>query len=344
MPYSISQTNDSLTTVFTGGPGGVRIYTINSSHRSWEAAIKLINENGNEDALEKLMSVKEQITKFTHGKIAVSDNCVMYNGEPINGYVVDRILEFSKKNLPYQPLVKFLERVRKNPSARSIQELYTFLEHRKMPLTPEGTFLAYKKVDKNYMDIWTHKISNRIGEAPPRLERNQVDDDANRACSFGYHAGSLEYAKSYGSDGNNDHLMIIEVDPADVVCVPYDCNCQKLRATYYKVIDEFKEVLDDNYNNEYHEETIDDDDCECDECDESEETYQHDDELEYGGLDEETDRLCCMFDDGYDNGYNDGINSNGFDATVDNIYGEDYDEYYKGYQSGYDVGVKDRVV
>jgi hypothetical protein len=30
--------------------------------------------------------------------------------------------------------------------------------------------------------------------------------------------------------------MIVEIDPADVVSVPHDCNCQKLRTTKYKVV------------------------------------------------------------------------------------------------------------
>ena len=37
----------------------------------------------------------------------------------------------------------------------------------------------------------------------------------------------------YHGGGN---LMLVEINPADVVSVPHDCNCQKLRTTKYKVV------------------------------------------------------------------------------------------------------------
>jgi len=330
MNYSISLSNDSLTAVFTGGtPGGVRIHTINSSHPSWEAALKIIAEYGDAAELEKLMSVKETIVRFTHGKITVSDNEVLYDGKPINGFVVNRILEFARNNLPYQPLVKFLERVRQNPSARSVEELYRFLEHRKMPLTPNGTFLAYKSVRADYTDHHTGTIRNKVGDSPTRLERNQVDDDANRGCSYGYHVGSLEYAESFG--GGERHLMIVEVDPADVVSVPYDCGCQKLRCTWYKVIDEFKHVLDDNYTKEYHQTNDSDDDDGCDSDDD-----------DGCGYDEDVEKTM---ERGHADGYEDGFYVNGYaphrhDLPFDELSLKEV--YLEAYQDGYDKGVQSR--
>lgn len=335
MNYSISLSNDSLTAVFTGGtPGGVRIHTINSSHPSWQEAINVITSGGDGATLEKLMSVKETIVRFSHGKITVSDNEVLYNGKPIHGFVVSRILEFAKNNLPYQPLVKFLERVRLNPSARSVEELYRFLEHRKMPITPNGTFLAYKSVRADYTDHHTGTIRNKVGDSPTRLERNQVDDDANRGCSYGYHVGSLEFAQSFG--GGERHLMIVEVDPADVVSVPYDCNCQKLRCTWYTVIDEFKHVLDDNYSTQYH----DDSDYEDEDDDES---YD----------DDEGVTVDDAYSYGYDQGYESALHYDGYDDTLRlPTENSDFDiianvsdltlAYENGYHEGYDKGVIDR--
>lgn len=323
MNYNISLTNNSLTAVFTGGTSGVRVHTINSSHPSWEAALKILSAGGNAEELEKLMSVKETIVKFSHGRITVSDNAVYYDGKPVNGFVVERILEFAKNNLPYQPLVRFLDRVRLNPSARSVEELYRFLEHRKMPLTPNGTFLAYKSVRANYTDHHTGKIRNQVGDSPTRLERNQVDDNANRGCSYGYHVGSLEYAQSFG--GSEKHLMIVEVDPADVVSVPYDCGCQKLRCTWYKVVGEFEQVLNDNLNTDYNDD-IDSDDVEVDVDD--------------------------AYDLGYQNGHYDGLNNHGYDNSLDEnedkateiiVNVQELTEAYEaGYQSGYDSGVSER--
>jgi len=60
------------------------------------------------------------------------------------------------------------------------------------------------------------------------------------------HAGSIEYvrhfASGYGREGG-DRIVVVEFDPADVVCVPRDSDQQKIRCTQYKVIEEFKGVL-----------------------------------------------------------------------------------------------------
>ena len=48
--------------------------------------------------------------------------------------------------------------------------------------------------------------------------------------------------------------MIVEISPADVVSVPHDCDCQKLRTAKYKVVAHhetietpLREVLVDDY-------------------------------------------------------------------------------------------------
>ena len=84
------------------------------------------------------------------------------------------------------------------------------------------------------------------------MPRTAVCDDANHGCSAGFHAGSHEYAKSYASGGG--HLLLVEIDPSDVVSVPHDCDCQKLRTAKYKVVavhetidTPLREALVDNY-------------------------------------------------------------------------------------------------
>ena len=114
--------------------------------------------------------------------------------------------------------------------------------------------------------------TNKVGETL-EMPRNGVCDDASYGCSSGFHAGSLEYAEGYGNGG---HLMVVEINPKDVVSVPNDCNCQKLRTAKYKVVDHYKTKLADTYCDDYYEGDSDDDSD-----DESGESY----------------------DDGYDAGY-----------------------------------------
>ena len=50
--------------------------------------------------------------------------------------------------------------------------------------------------------------------------------------------------------------MIVEINPADVVSVPYDCSCQKLRTSKYKVVGHYETVdappLDEGLNTDFY--------------------------------------------------------------------------------------------
>jgi len=75
------------------------------------------------------------------------------------------------------------------------------------------------------------------------MARNKVDDDKNIGCSYGFHAGTLEYATGFAC--SNDKLVLVEIDPADVVSIPTDCNFQKLRTCRYKVVAEYERPLEE---------------------------------------------------------------------------------------------------
>jgi hypothetical protein len=68
------------------------------------------------------------------------------------------------------------------------------------------------------------------------MPRNAVCDDAEVGCSYGFHAGSHKYASTFG--GGDSKLLIVKINPADVVSVPKDCDCQKLRTSRYEVLKE----------------------------------------------------------------------------------------------------------
>ena len=102
-----------------------------------------------------------------------------------------------------------------------------------MPLTPEGNFLAYKGVNMDFTDKYSGQHDNSVGQVL-EMRRNGVCDDLNKGCSAGFHAGSYEYAKGWAGGGGQ--LMVVEIDPADVVSVPNDCSFQKLRTSKYKVV------------------------------------------------------------------------------------------------------------
>ena len=99
-----------------------------------------------------------------------------------------------------QPLLRFYERLSRNPSWRSTQQLFDFLAHENLPIEPSGHFLAYKAVRRDYTDIYSGSVSNAIGQRPT-MPRNQISDDADLACHVGFHVGALKYAQDFISSG-----------------------------------------------------------------------------------------------------------------------------------------------
>ena len=240
-------TDQSLTVINKG-----RAHVMTSDHPSFNDAIDAVKV-GNEDEVNRLFDIGASIEDFAEGNVEVKDGIVRYMGKPIHNVVVDKILGFMREGAPFEPMIRFLSKLMENPSHRAVNELYTFLEHKNMPITPEGNFLAYKGVTDDFKDFHTRKFSNKVGDVL-EMRRNGVCDDANRGCSSGFHAGSYEYAKGYASNGGN--LMIVEINPADVVSVPYDCSCQKLRTSKYKVVGHYETIdappLDEGLNTDFY--------------------------------------------------------------------------------------------
>lgn len=139
----------------------------------------------------------------------------------------------------------FFDRVAANPSSKvSVDAFARFLQKRKMPITAHGTFLAYKKVNGDFKDIYTGKFDNSAGVIN-RIGRDQVNDDQRAECSYGLHVCSYEYVSSYGVGADN-FIMVVEVDPADVIAVPPDYNHTKMRVCAHRslcTVAEFREFL-----------------------------------------------------------------------------------------------------
>lgn len=227
-------TDESLTAVIDG-----QVFTMNHNHPSFMEAVDALAD-GAIDTLFDLFNVAATIVRkiggvSNAGSVRIEGGTIFYKDVAVHNYVTDKIFEFMGDGLPFKPLVNFLEKVLANPSRRATEELYKFLEHKHLPITEDGDFLAYKGVCQDYMDLYSRKFSNHVG-AVLEMPRNAVCDDADQGCSYGFHAGSYEYASGYARGGR---LVIVKINPADVVSVPKDCDCQKLRTCRYAVVKDF---------------------------------------------------------------------------------------------------------
>jgi len=237
VPFMISK--DSLTVVLQGKP-----LSIASSHLNYERIVEhLKNDTGTEDALAPLTNVAASIRSLlTVGDVDVTQDAILYRGEEIHSFLTQRMLEMLRLDLNIEPWAKFMGKLYEHPSAAAREELFLWLTQAQMPITQDGNFLAYKKVKLDYSSF--HRgpdgdtVYNRVGETV-EMDRESVNPDRYQTCSHGLHFCSWSYLPHYyGSQGR---VVILEIDPRDVVAIPADYENAKGRAWKYKVVGEVPE-------------------------------------------------------------------------------------------------------
>jgi hypothetical protein len=269
------------------------VHTFDKDHPNYAALIAAIKDKDNV-AFEKAISVGRTIQEWSYDSFLFEDGVLRYQGEEIDTAITSIITDMIAEGFDHLPMLRFLERLFKNPSFTAIHELYTWLANKSLAITPDGCFLAFKYVALydgddtidavgrplkrgDYVDCF-HKTNNgkRFKAKPYRnnvedvntMPRYKVNDDRTEGCSTGFHVGTKDYVS-----GNGDIVIICKVDPADVVSIPSDCSCQKLRCCEYEVIsvERTMKLVEDPANwghrddhEEYDDEFDDDDDDEID--------------------------------------------------------------------------------
>jgi hypothetical protein len=218
-------------------------YSINAGNSSFSKALEAYNAKDWESFIYIVNpEIRLKSLYASYEGIEVKDGNLYVFGDPIHSTIAKRVISFIEHGLDCVHLFKFILKLNMNPSKRAVDELYTFLEHRALPVTDNGNFLAYKAVRADYTDKYSGKFLNTI-DSVLEMPRNKVDDNKENGCSYGFHAGSVDYAKNFmDRDG---HLMLVEINPADVVSIPTDCQFQKLRTCKYKVVGEYEIDLND---------------------------------------------------------------------------------------------------
>ena len=210
-------------------------YQFGPSHPEYMSLVECVR-SGDATQMVELIDTGSKIENWSNGSFRFQDGVLYYVDEQVHSAITNRIVEMIKQNFDVDPILNFLKRLYQNPSYRAIHELYEFLSHKFLPITPEGYFLAYKAVKRDFTDKYSGKMNNSVGEMVS-MPRFRVDDNCDIGCSQGLHVGAIDYVKSYGSAG--DKVVICKIDPADVVSVPLDSDHQKLRCCKYEVVGEY---------------------------------------------------------------------------------------------------------
>lgn len=227
MSYPYLVQGSSITVVIGNVP-----HTINKTHITYQKVLDAI-KNDDWETVKDIIEPKKVVLNYGKGHVSVQGDVLYWKGQVLNTGLAVRMIAMLQEGFPIEPMVNFMENLYKNPSRRAVTELYGFLEKNSLPITPDGHFLAYKRVRQDYLDCHSGTMDNSVGKVV-EMERNAVDDNKDQTCSTGLHFCSHSYLKHF----NGDRVVIVKINPADVVSIPSDYNDAKGRACRYEVVGE----------------------------------------------------------------------------------------------------------
>ena len=211
---------------------GNKSHTISKTHITYQKVLDAIKAS-EWDLVKDIIEPKKVVLNYGAGNVSIRGETLYWKGEVLNTGLATRMIAMLQEGFPIEPMVAFMENLYANPSKRAVTELYGFLEKNQLPITPDGHFLAYKKVRHNFLDVHSGTMDNSPGTIV-EMERNKVDDNKDQTCSTGLHFCGMSYLSQFGGD----RTVIVKINPADVVSIPSDYNEAKGRACRYEVIGE----------------------------------------------------------------------------------------------------------
>lgn len=238
------------------------------------------------EGINELIDVKATIANSFDGQITIDGINVVYNGKVLHNAVCKKILQFVSEGFDTKPLLNFLAKLMKNPSMRSVDTLYEFLERHDMVITDDGDFLAFKSLRNDYYDWHSGTICSPVGSVI-KMPRNEISDDFRIGCHKGLHIGAMDYVKTFNPGGK---IVVVKASPENVVCVPEDCEFKKIRVCEYEVVEDYN--LQNAPKQKLAEVPVDsDEDCDYCDCEYDEEC----DDCEY-----DIDDCHCNEEDDFD--------------------------------------------
>jgi hypothetical protein len=227
------------------------IATVPESHESFEQLLNLINSGAEEDEVRNLIDIilgaGKRLTQLSE-RVSFKGRTLFFDGDPIDGALVDTIIELVAAGTDDEKLhsvVNFLEKVKTNPNITTIDGLYKWITNGDLVIHPDGDFIAYKgcqgKGDQRTSQSFgtafvdgeeiTGYIPNPDG-AVVSMPRSTVDDGSYNMCSTGLHIATHGFAQGFA----HGEVILVKVNPRDVVSVPSDESFKKLRVCRYKVL------------------------------------------------------------------------------------------------------------
>lgn len=252
--YNIAKRDGEISSASVFVEDSDEILTAQPGHPQWETILEHLRNGATlaelRDAFDVATALSQHFTPLSE-RVLVRNGTIYFDGDPVNDVLSSTIVKFhAARHKDFMALVNFMEKVQLNPKDHSREQLFVWLTKHNFAITPEGDFIAYKKVNKtsgrdddDFMSVSSgHAIVNgrdyrnsRIPNKPGtivEMPRSEVDWDPSSACSSGLHAANWRYAHNF----SGDVLIRVQINPRDVVSVPTDSSAEKLRCCRYKVL------------------------------------------------------------------------------------------------------------
>lgn len=215
---------------------------------------------------DNVKSLEKQLSNIFNTNITINemtgdtDNLLI--GNILKNPTLQNVFRIDDENMK-EAFNMFIKKLNSNVDVFIRQQLLKFIEYlnrsnkSKLTLSKNGNLLLYKAVKKVNDNVFRpfHKgiggyvngefskqLYQKIGDVVT-MKRKDVEANPSSPCSQGLHCGTWEYAKYFGE--YDSPVLLCEVNPEDVVSVPYDCDSQKIRCSKYKIIKQVTEPIKD---------------------------------------------------------------------------------------------------
>lgn len=231
-------TNGGIHIVAQGKP-----YTVAKTDPKYERVVEAIKKKASDAEVVEILTgeitrIAQKIQLTTH--LSLRGGTAYYKDERLDSLLSARLKQMVEEGFDLKPMEAFMENLSLNPSNTVYQQLYSYLEATKSPLTEDGCFLGYAVVNDAYfaenLAAGAH-IPGRFIEVP----RYKVRESFEVLCNVALRVRGFEAAKAaMPADG---HIVVCKVNPRDVVAV--FTQQQILRVCAYKVMYDLEGYFED---------------------------------------------------------------------------------------------------
>ena len=169
-------------------------------------------------------------------KLKVDNNGNITVGKlTFNNKLTKKIADWFYSGYDITAYYKLLDKIARNPDNIIQSGLLDFIAANDLPITTNGTFLAYKVTRSDGYDHHSGTILYKVGEYV-KMNRKYVDSSRDVCSGRGLYFASINYYKYHFGGDTSSKRFLVEVDPMDVVSIPTTYENSKGRCCKMKVV------------------------------------------------------------------------------------------------------------